>query len=123
MSASFKKPAAPPRDYFVPNFGVDKDILMTDLNIGEAEAQHSHQLTVEKPAAPIPRNYFVPNFGKDADIKDSEADLKLAEEKVGQPMSDAYLAQPKPHPTGYFVPNFGMDREIQTSLSNTAGAE
>jgi hypothetical protein len=40
MNASFDKPKAPPRDYFVPNFGVDHDIKMTDLNIGEAEAQH-----------------------------------------------------------------------------------
>jgi len=37
MQATFAKPVAPPRDYFVPNFGVDKDIVMTDLNIGEAE--------------------------------------------------------------------------------------
>jgi hypothetical protein len=27
FSASFKKPADPPRNYFVPNFGVDSDIL------------------------------------------------------------------------------------------------
>ena len=29
MSASWSKPATPPRNYFVPNFGVDKDFKMT----------------------------------------------------------------------------------------------
>ena len=79
MHASFDKPATPPRDYFVPNFGVDHDIKMTDLNIGEAEEQHGQKLTVEPKAKPIPRNYFVPNFGKDHDIKATELHLAKAE--------------------------------------------
>jgi len=37
LHATFKEPVAPPRDYFVPNFGVDHDIKMTDLNLAEAE--------------------------------------------------------------------------------------
>jgi len=41
---------------------------MTDLNLGEAEAQHGHTLTVPEKADPIPRNYFVPNFGVDIEI-------------------------------------------------------
>jgi hypothetical protein len=37
FQATFDQPVAPPRDYFVPNFGVDHDIKMTDLNLVEAE--------------------------------------------------------------------------------------
>ena len=54
LATTFDKPKAPPRDYFVPNFGVDHDVAMTDLNIGEAEAQHGHVLKVEEKAKENP---------------------------------------------------------------------
>ena len=63
LNATFDPPKPPPRDYFVPNFGVDHDIKLTTLDIGEAEAQHGHTLEVPEKAKEIPRNYFVPNFG------------------------------------------------------------
>jgi len=31
--ATFKKPTSPPRNYFVPNFGVDSDILTTHASL------------------------------------------------------------------------------------------
>jgi len=63
LNATFDAPKPPPRDYFVPNFGQDSDVKLTTLDIAEAEAQHSHQLTIPEKAKEIPRDYFVPNFG------------------------------------------------------------
>jgi len=40
MSASFATPKAPPRDYFVPNFGADKDIIDAQAHIAQQEAKH-----------------------------------------------------------------------------------
>ena len=38
------KPAdPPPRDYFVPNFGVDKDIQASFESLGTAEANRKHK--------------------------------------------------------------------------------
>ena len=68
FKATFDKPVTPPRDYFVPNFGKDKDLVMTDLNLAEAEEQHGKKLEVAEPQKEIPRNYFIPNFGKDKEI-------------------------------------------------------
>lgn len=68
FQATFSQPVAPPRDYFVPNFGADHDISMTGLNLAESEEQHGHKLVAEEPAKEIPRNYFIPNFGKDKEI-------------------------------------------------------
>lgn len=58
-----------PRDYFVPDFGVDKDILTTQKNLGNWETKFNHKLSLTGPvAADIPRNYFIPDFGVDKDI-------------------------------------------------------
>ena len=123
MGASFAAPKAPPRDYFVPNFGVDHDIKMTELNIGEAEQQHGQSLAVEPAAAPIKRNYFVPNFGVDNEIVATQEHLAQSEKLIGQKMNAESLTPPAPFKNGYFVPNFGMDNEISTSLDNTKQAE
>jgi hypothetical protein len=57
-------------DYFVPNFGVDQDIIATHKNIAAAENKYKHKMhaTFKKPKG-HPVDYFVPNFGVDHDIK------------------------------------------------------
>ena len=71
MSATFDAPTPPPRNYFVPNFGVDSDIADTTSNIAEAESEEGHTMQVEE-ATKIKRDYFIPNFGTDNDIADSQ---------------------------------------------------
>jgi len=39
-----KKAADPPRDYFVPNLGKDRDLVINDINLDEAQKQHGHTL-------------------------------------------------------------------------------
>jgi hypothetical protein len=122
MSTNWSKPDAPKRNYFVPNFGVDKDIKMTELNINEAEAQHGQKISVAE-APSIKRGYFVPNFGKDRELLANDESLSQAEGLIGQKFEASSLAQPGDYPLGYFVPNFGQDREITESLANTANTE
>lgn len=118
FQATFSQPVAPPRDYFVPNFGADHDISMTGLNLAESEEQHGHKLVAEEPAKEIPRNYFIPNFGKDKEIIATQKHIVDAEKKLGQVWTGENLKQPKEHPIDYFVPNFGMDNEIVSSLGS-----
>jgi hypothetical protein len=122
MSATWDKPKAIPRNYFVPNFGVDKDIKMTELNINEAEAQHGKQISVVE-APSIKRDYFIPNFGKDRELLANDESLSQAEGQIGQKFDAESLAQPSDHPLNYFIPNFGQDKDITESLANTANTE
>jgi len=50
LKASFKadKNAVNPRDYFVPDFGVDSDIKLTEGSMTQAEASLKHTWTPEK---------------------------------------------------------------------------
>lgn len=122
MSASWSKPSTPPRNYFVPNFGVDKDIKMTALNIAEAEAQHGVPISTAE-APDFKKDYRVVNFGKDRELLASDESLSQAEGQIGQKFDAKSLDQPADYPLGYTVPNFGQDREIMTSLANTANTE
>ena len=38
INASFDEPKAPPRDYFVPNFGKDVDMINAENSIASSEA-------------------------------------------------------------------------------------
>jgi hypothetical protein len=122
MSATFDPPTPPPRNYFVPNFGVDSDIADTTSNLAEAESEEGHTMKIEE-AADIKRNYFIPNFGVDPDILDSQSNLAQSETLLKTKMGDDYFKDTKSHKIDYFVPNFGQDTEIETSLDNTKKTE
>lgn len=71
-------PAPPPHptDYFVPHFGMDKEIKGTQNSIAEVEKQMGHFWNPElTPPPPHPTDYFVPNFGMDNDISVSLKNL------------------------------------------------
>lgn len=74
MTATFSAPVPPPRNYFVPNFGVDSDIADTTQNLAEAETQEGHVMQVDTPSS-IKRDYFIPNFGVDHEIADTASNL------------------------------------------------
>jgi hypothetical protein len=64
-----------PRNYFIPNFGKDKEIIATQKHIQDAEKQLGQVWTGENLKQPkeFVHGYFVPNFGQDKDIIDSQA--------------------------------------------------
>jgi hypothetical protein len=42
LSTSGPKEKDIPRDYFIPNFGVDRDIITTQKNLGDNELKFKH---------------------------------------------------------------------------------
>ena len=72
------------KDYFVPNFGADKDMVATKKHYEEAERKYGYFWDVLKPKPkPHPVDYFVPHFGEDPDITASKKNLKDAEGVLG----------------------------------------
>ena len=110
-----------PTNYFVPNFGVDEDILTTQMHIKLAEQENNYKINPNKinPKDSHPINYAVPDFGVDSDIIDSKNNLSEAEIELGHNL-DLKAGGSKNtgddnfdnHPSNYFVPNFGVDEDI-----------
>jgi len=120
-----KKATPPPRDYFVPNFGVDHDVETTLSNEKKASASLGHKWVVPDKAsvpAPHPTDYFVPNFGQDTDIKNTQTDLSIAEKQLGHQWNYNTVKAKGP-PVDYPVPNFGMDHDIKDSLNHLNAQE
>ena len=63
-----------PRNYFVPNFGVDSDIKATKKSIKEAESSTGQSMKANfgHKERGYPINYSVPSFGADPDITNSQ---------------------------------------------------
>lgn len=114
-----------PVNYFVPNFGVDKEIATSQKHLAEAEKSLKTTMKASfKTPKSHPMNYFVPNFGQDTDIRIAQGNIKQTERDLRHKWNPKLGKDaPKPHPTDYFVPNFGMDKEIKASLANTQAAE
>ena len=115
------KPGGPPppdhpKDYYVPDFGVDHDVKTTLNNAGAAEKQYGHFWDATKKAPePHPVDYFVPNFGKDKIMITTEKSIRDAENLLNHKLVIATKPAPEP-PRDYAVPNFGMDHDIKDSL-------
>ena len=114
-----------PINYFVPNFGTDRDIVTAQRNLQNAEQTVGTKMkaSFKKPKS-HPVDYKVANFGQDenvkltlANIQQSETDLK--HKWVFVPKKD----RADPHPVDYYVPNFGQDKDIKDSLSHTSQSE
>ena len=63
------------KNYFVPNFGEDRDITKTKNSITAAEKQLGHNWTIPEEPKPLPKNYFVPHFGEDPEIMAAKASI------------------------------------------------
>ena len=112
-------------DYFVPNFGVDKDVKSTQKHLAASEKKLNHTLFATfKKTDPHPTDYFVPNFGPDEnDVKLTASNLEEAETELGHHLYQDWKPPGDPHPTDYFVPNFGVDQDIKDSQKDLKDAE
>ena len=148
------EPAAAPikRNYFIPNFGVDNEILATQAHLAQSEALIGQKMNVESltPPAPFKNGYFVPNFGQDNEIttsldntKNAEAQLKVdwkaiqLENTEGSDVmieSDpvcssagcgqyAHPAPPAGPPMDYPVPSYGKDPDMVGTLNSLSISE
>jgi hypothetical protein len=70
-----------PMDYFVPNFGEDKEMIAQAQHLKEAEAKYGKWDLKE--SKEIKRDYTVPNFGVDHDIADSLASETSTSAQLG----------------------------------------
>jgi len=92
-TAALKKGESHPKNYAVPNFGVDTDILDSQRNLHNVEIDLGHNLNLKVGGSRNtgvddfdghPMNYKVPDFGMDRDILDSLSNLKSTEAKLGK---------------------------------------
>ena len=139
-----KAPKSHPMDYYVPDFGLDHEILSTlgNAKLEEKLLNNPWKPTLKKDLPdPHPTNYYVPNFGLDTDMKASLSNLKNMEKKYGQwnlpkeediqldsqverePLLSWSPKKPKSHPVDYFVPNFGLDSDIVSTNQHIADQE
>jgi len=74
-------------NYFIPDFGLDHDMIETKKSYEQQQALKKHDWVIPDPKSlppPPPRDYFVPNFGLDHDIVTSISDLNEAEKTNGK---------------------------------------
>lgn len=112
-------------NYFVPNFGVDKDVLNTQKHLSDSEEKIGHKLFATfKKTEDHPKDYFVPNFGPDEnDVKLTQSNIAEAESELGHKFQADFKKPGPPPPKDYFVPNFGVDQDIKDNHKNLADAE
>merc|ERR1719272_1702960 len=99
-----------PKDYVVPNFGVDHDIISTKSNLKNAEGKLG--------AWVIPKALAQAQSIPACNSADFPKCLKAETAAPWKLQAD----QDK-HPKDYVVPNFGVDRDIITTKSNLKNAE
>jgi hypothetical protein len=88
------------KDYFIPNFGVDHDIITTQNNFKNAGGK-----LVQKASIPACNSADFPKCLK----AETAADQKLQ-------------ADMDKHDKDYFIPNFGVDHDIITTQNNFKNA-
>jgi hypothetical protein len=101
-----------PVDYFVPHFGVDRDIVDTHSNLKKVETKKGKSLS--KPGRNGNGSWEVAIEGNNSY---NYANVQLEESR--EPLLSW---SPKPakgeHPVDYHVADFGIDHDIKDSLSN-----
>merc|ERR1711935_500260 len=115
-----------PYNYFIPNFGTDADVIMSQKHLDMAENDVGTQMkaSFKKPKG-YPVDYKVPSFGVDNDMIIAKQNIAQSETNLKHKWVPPTKAQLKAaqFDKDYFVPNFGVDRDIKVSLDNTDAAE
>ena len=107
------EPASHPVNYFVPNFGLDHDIVATQAH--EAGAAKALK-TTWTPTKDKDDNWVVPTESASFQLLQTGAEMKR------EPLLTWAPTEPASHPVNYFVPNFGVDSEIKASQAHEAAA-
>ena len=99
-----------PKDYVVPNFGVDRDIIWTKSNLKNAETKLGPWVV----PASLAQQTSVPACNS-ADFP------KCLKAETTSPWK--LQADQDKHPKDYVVPDFGHDRDMITTATNLKNAE
>jgi hypothetical protein len=95
-------PKPPPKNYFVPDFGLEEDIVTSLGNLKHMEKKYGQW-----------------NLPKDEDDVQIDSEVNMDRE----PLLSWSPSVKKTHPMNYFVPNFGTDHDIAQSLVHEKLAE
>jgi hypothetical protein len=112
-------------NYYVPNFGVDQDIVNSQTHMAQSEKNLGQKMeaSFKKPKS-HPVDYPVANFGQDENVKLTLANIAQSESDLKHKWSFVDKKnRPKPHPVDYYVPNFGQDKDVKDSLAHTSQSE
>jgi hypothetical protein len=110
-----------PKDYFVPNFGMEHDILATQAHLLGAEKSLKHTWTV--PKDDLPKLFPDAQFSYGLAQKQSVPACTSVGCETETAAPTKLQADMDKHAKDYFVPNFGMDHDIVASESNLKNAE
>jgi len=121
FSADFGAKDAPvnPRDYFVPDFGKDHDIIATQAHIKQSEKALTHEWKPTKsggfwdmPSAESAKAYNSSLLQTEAEVESDPINSSAGLTQYLHPEAKAG------HPMDYKVANFGQDHEVKDSISN-----
>ena len=102
-----------PNGYTVPNFGEDRDMALTAMNLKKAEKEVNHTMKASFSAGAPPPDYTIPNFGADDDIVRTQRNIADTERELGHSLTSSFTSPPGI--ASYPVPNFGVDNDIITT--------
>jgi hypothetical protein len=119
-------------NYFVPNFGRDRDVKATDLSLAWAEKSRNHVWNYKKPEKKKEDNDFrVPDFGLDQDVIWTDQNIKREETRLKhewKPEQDENGVWVVPEPfdnksyTYKPVANVQLDSEVESDpICSSAG--
>jgi len=104
-----------PVNYFVPNFGKDKDLVDQDTHMSGAEAGLKHQWTPKWDDKD--EKFNVPTESAEFKLMQQLAEINR------EPLLTWAPTGHKSFKADYFVPNFGADGDIVTSQKNIGDTE
>jgi len=125
-TASFKTPKGPPRNYYVPNFGMDQDIVDAQQNIKTEEKLNGAWNPVRNGAGGFDMPALDPNGGQShTGHHFLQLDSEIKDDPVCNSSGCTQYLFPKEdpdHPKDYAVPNNGVDADILASHASLKDA-
>jgi hypothetical protein len=115
------KAKGPPKNYAVPNFGVDEDIAWTQKNIASASKKLKHDW---KPVQDENGVWAVPEAAAAGSYTyDSLVQTDAQSDPTCSSAFDCVTPAHATHKMNYFVPNFGEDRNVASTQESINWAE
>ena len=105
-----------PMNYFVPNFGVDHQIVHSQNNEKNAEVALKHDWVLKKDDDD---KWILPAKSIEFKLLQTQNEEQVDRE----PLLGWAPKAAKTHPMNYFVPNFGLDKEILSTQASAASTE
>ena len=109
-------------DYFVPNFGVDKDIADSQAHEAAASEKLGHKWEPKFDAEK--EKWNTPTATAEFKLAGTKADVHLESDPICNSSGCTQYLHPKSkdYPMDYPVPNFGVDKDVLDTQAHEAAA-